>query len=310
MKKIRKMMAIALIVFGSIVLLCGNSLSADKITFAYVDWPGVTIKTHVASQILTALGYEAKLMSLSVPVVFKGLSNKDLDIFLGAWLPTMKSISDKYFQDGSITEVAVNLDETVYTLAVPGYAWKEGVKSHADLNKFADKFDGKIIGIEPGNDGNKLVLDMIKNNTYNLKNWKLIESSAEAMMISVGASIKKKEWVVWLGWSPHWMNLAYDVKYLKDPEKIWGSEPEVVKTVARSDLQKTHPNVYKMFGQFQVTPSIQNEWINKYSREKQKPDHVARTWIKGNLGIVDQWVYGIPSTDGRRGRDAVREYFK
>jgi glycine betaine/proline transport system substrate-binding protein len=291
-------------------LLSGVAVAKEKIRFGYVNWPGVTVKTHVANEILQYLGYETDMKMLSVPVVFKGLVTKDLDLFMGAWLPTMMSIVEKYFNNGTIVSVAVNLDETIYTLAVPKYAWDAGVKSHADLNKFADRFDSKIIGIEPGNDGNKLVLDMIKNNTYHLRKWELVEGSAEAMMIAVGSAFKQKQWVVWLGWSPHWMNMAYGIKYLKDPEHVWGSEPEIVRTVARAGLDKDNPNVYRLFSQFHVTPEIQNNWINQYSREKRKPEQVAKEWIRNNLGIVDQWVYGVTSVDGERARDAIRKALK
>lgn len=301
---------------GFIVLLTALSIAcagmsgwaADqpKVTFGYVNWPGVTVKTAVAKQLLEYLGYQVDLKMLSVPVVFRGLANKDLDLFVGAWLPTMKTIADKYFSDGSIIALTVNLDETIYTLAVPDYVWNAGVKSHADLNKFAERFEHKIIGIEPGNDGNKIVLDMIKNNTYGLKDWKLVEGSAEAMMIAVGAAIKKNEWVCWLGWSPHWMNLAYSIKYLEDPEQVWGSEPEVVKTVARSDIREQLPEVARLFSQFRVTPEMQNAWVDEYSHQKKKPEEVAVAWIRNNLGVVDQWLFEVRAVDGRRARDAVR----
>ncbi len=287
--------------------IAGTGSAAEKIRFGYVNWPGVTVKTQVAAQILDYLGYETEMRMLSVPVVFRGLASNDLDLFLGAWVPTMKSMVNKYLEEGSIVEITVNLNQTVYTLAVPAYAWEAGVKSHADLDQFGDKFNKKIIGIEPGNDGNQIVLDMIKNDTYGLGDWELIESSSEAMMVSVGSAIKKMEWVVWLGWSPHWMNLAYDIHYLDDPENVWGSEPEVVKTMARSGLEKENPNIFKLFTQFKVTPEVQNSWINQYSREKQKPEAVAKEWIKNNLGIVDQWVYGVNSADGQRARDAIRK---
>ncbi len=293
-----------------IFCLAGTGFAGEKIRFGYVNWPGVTVKTSVAVQLLDYLGYETDMKMLSVPVVFRGLGNNDLDLFLGAWMPTMKSIAEKYLKQGTVVPIAVNLDETIYTLAVPKYAWDAGVKSHADLEKFAGKFDRKIIGIEPGNDGNKIVLDMIKSNKYDLKKWEIIESSSEAMMITVASSMKKKEWIVWLGWSPHWMNLAYDIKYLKDPLKVWGSEPEIVKTMARVGLKKDIPNVYKLFTQFKVTPKIQNEWINKFSHEKNKPEDVSEEWIKDNMDIVDQWVYGVTSADGKRARDVIRKALK
>ena len=307
MEKRRRIIVIFLSLVFGLVVFTGPAWAGDKVKFGYVDWPGVTVKTAVAARILNLLDYETDMLGLSVPVVFKGLSSGDLDLFLGGWLPTMKTIADKYFGDGSIMAVTVNLDETIYTLAVPKYAWDAGCKSHADLNKFADKFGKKIIGIEPGNDGNKIVLDMIAQNTYDLKGWRLIEGSTEAMMIAVGAAFKKKEWVCWLGWSPHWMNLAYDIKYLEDPENQWGSEPEVVKTLAHAGFDRDNPNLFKFFTQFRVTPEIQGEWIDQYSRQKKDPEAVADEWIRNNLGIVDQWVYGVTDAGGkRRARNAIR----
>ena len=298
---------ITISLFIGLSLATVPAAAADKVTLGYVDWPGVTVKTQVAAQILNYMGYETDLKSLAVPVVFKGLANKDLDIFMGAWLPTMKSISEKYFKDGQIMELTVNLNETIYTLAVPKYVWDAGVKSEADLVKFADKFNKKIIGIEPGNDGNQVVLDMIKNNTYGLKDWELVEASTEAMMIAVGSAIKKNEWVCWLGWSPHWMNLAYDIKYLEDPEGVWGTEPEVVKTLAWTGFDKEQPNLARFFSQVHVTPEVQGFWIDQYSRQKMDPAQVAKDWIKNNLGVVDMWVYGVKAADGSRARDAIRK---
>jgi glycine betaine/proline transport system substrate-binding protein len=302
-----KTLAIVMTVLITMVWAAGPAAADDKLTFGYVDWPGVTVKTTVAAKILEALGYETEKKALAVPVVFKGLSNQDLDVFLGAWLPTMKSIADKYFEENEIMELAVNLNQTIYTLAVPEYAWEAGVKSHADLHKFADKFDKKIIGIEPGNDGNQIVLDMIENDIYNLGGWDLVEGSTEAMMIAVGSAFKRDEWICWLGWSPHWMNLTYDIKYLEDPKGMWGTEPEVVKTLAWAGFDQAHPNLAKFFTQLHVTPEIQGYWIDQYSRQKKDPDAVAEQWIKDNLGIVDQWVYGVTAKDGTRARDAIRK---
>lgn len=307
MERMKSIVIIACVLSVAIFAGTDQAAAADKVRFGYVDWPGVTVKTTVVSKILEGLGYKTDMKSLAVPVVFKGLSSGDLDVFLGGWLPTMKSIADKYFKDGSIVPVTINLNETIYTLAVPKYAWDAGCKSHADLAKFPNKFNKKIIGIEPGNDGNQIVLDMIKNNRYGLKGWKIIEGSTEAMMIAVGAAFKRKEWVCWLGWSPHWMNLAYEIKYLEDPAQLWGSEPEVVKTLARAGFEKDNPNLYRLFQQVRVTPEIQGDWIDQYSRQKKDAETVALDWIKGNLGIVDQWVYGVTASDGSRGRDALRK---
>ena len=282
-----------------------------KLKFGYVDWPGVTAKTTVAKHILEYLGYDVKAEMYLVPVLYKGLSTKDLDVFLGGWLPTMKLYLDPYFAKGTIKKVAINLNETIYTLAVPAYVWEAGVHSEADLHKYGDKFGRKIIGIEPGNEGNQIMIDAIKNNTYNLAGWEVVESSTVAMLAAVEKAVKNKDWIVWLGWAPHWMNMEFDMKYLEDPLELWGPPgAEVVWTLSRAQFKEDMPNVYRFLEQLKVTPEIQNEWIYEYGRKKRNPDEVAKEWIKNNTKVVDMWVYGVKSADGRRGRDAIREAIK
>ena len=70
-------------------------------------------------------------------------------------------------------DVGANLEGAKYTLAVPTYTVDQGLKDFADINKFRDQLGGKIYGIEPGNDGNRLILDMIKddNSASRASSW-------------------------------------------------------------------------------------------------------------------------------------------
>ena len=285
--------------------------AGTKVTFGYVDWPGVTVKTAVAKQILEYMGYDIESEMYLCAVLYKGLSTNDLDVFLGGWIPTMLLYLEPYFEEGTIEKITINLNETVYTLAVPAYAYDAGCRSEADLHKFADKFGRQIIGIEPGNEGNMIMINAIERNDYNLAGWEVVESSTVGMMVTVENAFKNNDWVVWLGWSPHWMNAEFDMRYLEDPLELWGPPgAEVVWTISRAEFKEDMPNVYKFFEQFKVTPEMQNEWIYGYGREERDADEVAEEWIKNNLKVVDLWVYGVKSVDGGRARDAIREAIK
>jgi len=278
----------------------------DTVNFGYVQWPGVTVKTNVAKKVVEYLGYESEMTSGSQAIVFKGLDTGDLDVFLGNWMPTMKIHFDKYKEKGSVHNVGVNLYGVVYSTAVPEYVYNSGVKSLADLKEKADKFNKKIYGIEPGNEGNIIVQDAIKNNTYNLGEWNLQSSSTAGMLSSVKRAVNNEEWIAFNGWKPHYMNVMFDIKYLKDPEGIWG-EGERVYTAARNGYQKEQPNIYKFFKQFKVTAPMQNQWIDSYKRQEKDPEVVAEEWIADNLDIVNQWVYGVETKDGKMARKAIRE---
>lgn len=305
------------------VFLLGGGFVAEakqpKVRFGYINWPGVTVKTQVAKQLLETLGYKVEATQLQVPATYKALSTGDLDVFLGGWIPTMLSYLEPYFEKGTINKLAINLNETVYRNAVPKYVWDAGVHSLADLDKpkYRDKFDlndnGKpeFYGIEPGNEGNKIDIDAIENDTYGLGDWEFISSSTAGMLSQVKEAAKNEDWIVFLGWKPHWMNIEWNLKYLKDPKRIW-PEPgkEVVWTLSRTGLKEDMPNVHRFFNQFEVTPAWQSDWIYEYTYAENKPEDVAETWIKNHLDAVDLMVYGVESVDGKRARDVIRAKYE
>jgi glycine betaine/proline transport system substrate-binding protein len=304
--KLISTLLIVLLGFGLFAAVPQVAAQDDTIDFGYVQWPGVTIKTHVAAKIGEYLGYETEMTSGSQAIVFKGMDTGDLDVFLGNWLPTMKMHFDKYEEKGAVHNVRVNLFDVVYRTAVPEYVYEAGVKSLADLNEYADKFNSKIYGIEPGNEGNIIIQDAIKNNNYNLEDWSLQASSTAGMLTSVKRAINNEEWIAFNGWKPHYMNVMFDLRYLEDPEGIWG-EGERVYTVARNGYQDENPNFYKFLEQFKVTAPIQNKWIDSYKRQEKDPEVVAEEWIANNLDVVNQWVYGVETTDGEMARKAIKE---
>ena len=304
--KLISTLLIVLLGFGLFAAVPQVAAQDDTIDFGYVQWPGVTIKTHVAAKIGEYLGYETEMTSGSQAIVFKGMDTGDLDVFLGNWLPTMKMHFDKYEEKGAVHNVRVNLFDVVYRTAVPEYVYEAGVKSLADLNEHADKFNSKIYGIEPGNEGNIIIQDAIKNNNYNLEDWSLQASSTAGMLTSVKRAINNEEWIAFNGWKPHYMNVMFDLRYLEDPEGIWG-EGERVYTVARNGYQDENPNFYKFLEQFKVTAPIQNKWIDSYKRQEKDPEVVAEEWIANNLDVVNQWVYGVETADGEMARKAIKE---
>lgn len=305
-KKLVSTLLIVLLGFGLFAAVPQVAAQDDTVDFGYVQWPGVTIKTHVAAKVVDYLGYETKMTAASQAIIFKSLETKDLDVFLGNWLPTMKMHFDEYKEKGIVHNVRVNLEDVTYRTAVPEYVYEAGVKSLADLNEYADKFNKEIYGIEPGNDGNIIIQNAIDNNTYNLGDWSIRESSTAGMLSSVQRAYNNKEWIAFNGWKPHYMNVLFDLKYLEDPEGIWGEDDKVF-TVARNGYQDENPNIYKFLEQFAVPAPVQNQWIDEYQNKDRDPEAVAEEWIANNLDIVNQWVFGVETKDGRMARKAIAE---
>lgn len=286
--------------------------SAQEVSFGYVEWPGVTVKTHVASAILDTLGYETDMQALSVPLVFKGLSEGDLDAFLGVWEPSMESMVNPYLSDeggdGTVTLVARNLEPTIYRPAVPTFVAEQGITSLADVAANAEMFGGQVYGIEPGNDGNQILIDMIEADTYGFSSLELVESSTEGMLTQVERAVEREEPIAFLAWSPHWMNAAFELTYLDDPENVWGGDGYVA-TAMNSDVLQADANLAKFLEQYTVTPEMQDLWIDAYSRQGNDPAQVAREWITANLDTVTGWVEGVTTADGGSAAEALQAEF-
>ncbi|MBU2039134.1 MAG: glycine/betaine ABC transporter substrate-binding protein, partial [Gammaproteobacteria bacterium] len=178
----------------------------DTVRFSDVGWTDITATTALASVVLESAGYQTSTQLLSVPVTYKSLENGDIDVFLGNWMPTMEGDIKAYRERGTVDTVRKNLSGAKYTLAVPQYVYDAGVKTFADIAEFADKFDKKIYGIEPGNDGNRLIQDMIDQNAFGLKGFEVVESSEAGMLSQVKRKTRRDKWIVFLGWEPHPMN--------------------------------------------------------------------------------------------------------
>ena len=154
----------------------GDPESCKTVKFSDVGWTDITATTAIASEILKGLGYTPKITVLSVPVTYASMKNKDIDVFLGNWEPSMENDRKPYVADKSVVVVGANLPVGAkYTLAVPQYTYDKGLKDFKDIDKFKDSLHGKIFGIEPGNDGNRLVLDLIKGDKFGLKDFQLVE---------------------------------------------------------------------------------------------------------------------------------------
>jgi glycine betaine/proline transport system substrate-binding protein len=154
-------------------------------------------------------------------------------------------------------------------------------------------FNYEVFGIEPGSGINAATEQAFKD--YNLKNWKLKESSGAAMLAMLESAYKNKKPIIITGWDPHWMFSAYDLKYLDDPKGSFGEENKYY-TVVRAGFKEDHPNAYKFLSQFSwETEDIQFVMLEA---EKSGPEKAAALWIEQNQDHVAKWYEGVEKVDG------------
>ncbi|MCW2290020.1 glycine betaine/proline transport system substrate-binding protein [Pseudomonas sp. BIGb0408] len=268
-------------------------------------WSDIAVTNGIASLVLDGLGYKVQTQTLGVPIIFAGLQKGQVDVFLGNWMPAQQANYDKFVANGKVDKVAQNLNGTEYTLAVPTYAYDAGVKTFADLEKHADKFGRKIYGIASGAPANESIKQIIAANEFGLKDWTLVESSEQAMLVQVGRAVRRDEFVAFLGWTPHPMNVQYDMKYLKGGEKYFG-ESGSVNTLARKGYAAQCPNVGKLLSNLTFTQDMENAIMDKVLSKQASNDQAVKDWLKANPEVIDGWLQGVTTRDGGDAVAAVK----
>jgi glycine betaine/proline transport system substrate-binding protein len=285
----------------------GDPPSCQTVRFSDVGWTDVTATTALAGELLRSIGYTPRVTVLSVPVTFASMQNNDIDVFLGNWMPAQEADRSRYLAEGSVVQIGANLTGAKYTLAVPTYTYAAGLHDFADIRRFAPALKNAIYGIEPGNDGNRLVLKMLKQNQYDLGDFKLIESSEQGMLSQVERAYRDKQPIVFLAWEPHPMNMRFDLHYLAGGDATFGPNfgGATIYTLTRRGYSNECPNVARLIGNLKFTLRGESEMMAAILDRHEQPDIAAAEWLKANPTVTQAWLAGVLTFDGRPANGAL-----
>jgi glycine betaine/proline transport system substrate-binding protein len=282
--------------------------SCRTVRLSDVGWTDVTATTATFGVLLRDLGYQPQITVLSVPVTFASMKNKDIDVFLGNWMPTQEGDIKDYLKDGSVEVIGANLNGAKYTLAVPAYTYEQGLHDFADIQRFGPQLKYSIYGLEPGNDGDRLVLGMIKQNMFGLGNFKLIESSEQGMLAEVERAGRTRSPIVFLAWDPHPMNMRFDIRYLTGGDAVFGPNfgGANVFTNTRAGYSNECPNIGRLLRNLKFTPRGESQIMASMLDKHETPEAAAKAWLQANPRVVASWLAGVYTIDGRPALDAIR----
>ncbi|MBB3452125.1 glycine betaine/proline transport system substrate-binding protein [Rhizobium sp. BK313] len=300
--------ALSALTLGATTASAAEPASCSTVHFADVGWTDITSTTATASILLKALGYDTDVKVLAVPVTYQSLKNKDIDVFLGNWMPSMAENIKPFAEDKSVETVRANLEGAKYTLATNEKGAELGIKDFKDIAAHKDDLDGKIYGIEPGNDGNRLVIDMVDKNSFGLKGFEVVESSEQGMLAQVSRADKEGKPIIFLGWAPHPMNSTYKMTYLTGGDDVFGPNfgGATVYTNVRAGYLQECPNVGTFVKNLVFSLPMENEIMGKILNDGKEPEAAATEWLKANPTAITPWLAGVTTKDGGDGLAAVK----
>ncbi|MGY6536122.1 MAG: choline ABC transporter substrate-binding protein [Pararhodobacter sp.] len=308
MRQIAMTAAAAALATGATLAAAPAQANCDTVRFSDVGWTDITATTALTTTVLEALGYGTETLVLSIPVTLASMANNDIDVFLGNWMPTMEADIAPYREAGTIDTVARNLTGAKYTLAANSHAAALGIADFADIAAHGDALNSRIYGIEPGNDGNRLIMDMIEADAFGLAGFEIVESSEQGMLSQVARAERRGEPVIFLGWEPHPMNANFELTYLAGGDDWFGPDfgGAEVFTVTRSGYVDECPNVGQFLQNLEFTLAAENEVMAAILDDGADPADAARAWLSANVDDLEPWFQGVTTRDGDDAMEALR----
>lgn len=258
----------------------GTELGQETIEIPYVEWDSEIASTHVIQKVLETEGYDVEITPLDNAVMWQSVASGDTDAMVSAWVPlTHGDLYDEH--ESSLDDLGPNLEGAKIGLVVPE---DFPVDSIADLS---DEAGQQVTGIEPGAGVVQAAEDAVE--TYdNLEGWEVQTSSSGAMATELGQAIDNGEEIIVTGWTPHWKFQTYDLKYLEDPEGVFG-EAETINTLAREGLEEDAPRAYEILDNFYWETGDMEEVMLEIE-DGADPSEAAQNWIDENQDTIDEWL--------------------
>lgn len=298
----------ALLLIASAAAHAAEPATCRDVRMAAPGWTDIEATNALAGVVLKGLGYRQSVSNLSVPITYQGLKKGQIDVFLGNWMPAQAPLVKPFVDERSIEVVHANLSNAKFTLAVPDYVAAAGVRRFADLTTYADRFDDRIYGIEPGAPANQNIKRMIADKALGPANWTLVESSETGMLTQVERAVRDRQWIVFLAWEPHLMNTKFHLTYLSGGDAYFGPNygGATVNTVARAGFTSQCANLARLFRQMTLTVDLENRMIAAMLQERLPAAAAAQRALQADPALLDAWLDGVTTTAGAPGLPAVR----
>lgn len=268
----------------AVVMSAGAFAQSQTIELGYVLWDSEIASTHVVAAVLMdELGYDVNLTSVDAGPMWTGLAQGDFNAIVAAWLPaTHEAYWSQYGSD--LVDLGPNLEGADIGWAVPTYV---AVDSIADLNANVDLFAGQVVGIDPG--AGLMAASDRALEVYDL-DFELLDGSDSAMTAALDRAVQRGEPIIVTSWRPHWMWAAYDMKYLEDPQGVFGAA-ETINTIVNAQWAETAPeDVLAFLDNFNWTGEQMGAVMLAITQEGLEPFVAARAWIADNRDVVEGWL--------------------
>jgi len=279
--------------------------SSDPIKLAINEWTGQVITTHIAGEILERMGYNVEYTTAGYLPQFEAIQDGTVTASLEIW---SNNIGDAYANaeaTGKIEDIG-NLglragEGWIYPAymeeACPTLPSWEGLVECADLFATPETFpDGRLLDY-PLDWGSRNV-DVI--NAMQLPFVSVPGGSEGALVAEFKAAYERKEPILVMFWTPHWLFAEVDAHWVDmpaydpacDSDPSWGPNPNATGDcfyeqpttfkVAWSGMKDQWPAAYRFLKDYTLSEDDQIPLIAKIDQQGMDLDTVIKEWVDEN----------------------------
>ncbi|PRZ41938.1 glycine betaine/proline transport system substrate-binding protein [Antricoccus suffuscus] len=257
---------------------------------AFNGWDESFATAHLLKAIFEKDGYTVNIKAFEAAPGYTGVAQGDIDFLTDGWLPVthasyIKKYGDKledlgcWYNKGKNT-IAVNEDSPAQTIG--------------DLKKMGDKYDNKLIGIEPGAGLTKMTKEKAIPE-YGLDNLEYTTSSTPAMLAAIKKSQADGTNIAVTLWRPHWAYAAFPMRDLEDPKGAMGGD-EFIHTFARKGFQDDFPKASQIVKNLVLNDEqlaeLENVMFGDDNFAGKDNDAAVAQWLNENPEFADQLTSG------------------
>ncbi|MGO8023668.1 glycine betaine ABC transporter substrate-binding protein [Rhizobium leguminosarum] len=251
-----------------------------SITIGTMSWEDLTPITGITKKVLEDKGYTVKVVPFSEwGIAYAALTKGDIQMLASQTDYVAQDYWDK--NKNRLEKISPVSHGLFQGVAVPKYV---PIDSMEQLNENADKFGGKIVGIEPGSGLMRDTSNSVKE--YDLK-LQLVEGSTAAMTAALKSAVDRKEWIAVTIWEPSWMMQKYDVKFLQDPKGVF-PPPQSYYWIGKKGFSADYPHAREVIASIYV-PLADITAMNSAVNDGKTMDEAIAAWTESHADLITRW---------------------
>ncbi|GAB3798935.1 glycine betaine ABC transporter substrate-binding protein [Virgibacillus kimchii] len=246
----------------------------QELVVGLTTWTSTVPPTEIIIDILEDRGYSIEVEEADIGVIYAGLANGEIDIYMDSWYPQQTQYLEEY--SDTIEQLAPIYEDANAGMVVPNYM--EDINDVSDLIGKEDMVNNEVIAIEDGDPAMDELQELI--DAYEL-DVELVNSSEGAMLAAAKASTDQNEPILLYGWDPHSMFNDMGLKILTNEEHPEFFNGSSVHPIVHQDVKEKAPEAYELLEDWTISIDDMADMITEIDNGADA-EEVAQEWLDDN----------------------------